>query len=45
MRHAATRAPPSTPELTMVLAGSNTSPWCSWARINAALSELIDANR
>ena len=45
MRHAAMRAPPSTPELTMVLAGSNTSPWCSWARINAALSELIDANR
>ena len=45
MRHAAMRAPPSTPELTMVLAGSNTAPWCSWARINAALSELIDANR
>ena len=29
----------------MVLAGSETAPGSSWAHINAALSELIDANR
>mmetsp|Transcript_24397 Transcript_24397/g.58451 ORF Transcript_24397/g.58451 Transcript_24397/m.58451 type:complete len:249 (-) Transcript_24397:18-764(-) len=45
MSRVATRDPPSAPELTMVLAGSKPAPGSSWAHINAALSELIDANR
>ena len=45
MSRVATGDPPSSPELTMVLAGSKPAPASSWAHINAALSELIDANR
>ena len=45
MSRVATGDPPSAPELTMVLAGSKPAPASSWAHINAALSELIDANR
>ena len=45
MSRVATGDPPSAPELTMVLAGSKPAPGSIWAHINAALSELIDANR